>query len=91
MSRPKYLRYITTALLLFGFITAGSLSSCRDQKKKDGEEQTIEEGAVSEDEHPTGEEHPAKDEHPKGEEHPSKEEGEHPTGEEHPTKDSVSG
>jgi len=90
MNRLKKLKYITLVMLLFGFIAAGTLSSCRDQKKKEN----TEEHAGGE-EHPEGEEHPAKDgeEHPAkdGEEHPAKEGDEHPEGEEHPAKDSVSG
>lgn len=96
MNRLKKLKYITLVMLLFGFIAASSLTSCREQKKKEsteqagehpeGEEHPTEEGAATE-EHPEGEEHPAKaeEEHPEGEEHPAKE------GEEHPAKDSVSG
>lgn len=90
MGRLKELKYFTLVLLLFGFIAAGTLSSCRDQKKKEDTEQAdehpTEEGSAGE-EHPEGgEEHPeGGDEHPEGgDEHP---EG----GDEHPTKDSVSG
>ena len=87
MSRLKELKYFTLVMLLFGFIAAGSLSSCRDQKKKENTEEQAE--------HPEGEEHPTekdstKGEHPEGEEHPAKDGEEHPEGEEHP-KDSVSG
>jgi len=90
MSSLKKLKFFTLVMLLFGFVAAGTLSSCRDQKKKENTEEQAE--------HPEGEEHPteegaAKDEHPaakEGEEHPAKEEGDHPKGEEHP-KDSVSG
>ncbi len=87
MSRLKELKYFTLVMLLCGFVAAGSLSSCREQKKENAEEQA---------EHPEDEEHPAEDasakeEHPEGEEHPAKKgEEEHPEGEEHP-KDSVSG
>jgi len=98
MSRLKELRYFTLVLLLFGFIAAGTISSCRDQKKKESteepaaeaesEEHPTEAGSESE-EHPSaeGEEHPTKE----GDEHPTKEGDEHPTkeGEEHP-KDTVS-
>lgn len=92
MRRLKELRYFTLVLLLFGFIAAGTISSCRDQKKKESTEEAATE-AESE-EHPTeGEEHPTDgEEHPTdGEEHPKKEGEEHPTkeGEEHP-KDTVS-
>jgi flagellar biosynthesis/type III secretory pathway M-ring protein FliF/YscJ len=85
MNRLKELKYFTLLMLLFTFIAAGPLSSCRDQKKKENTEQAGE--------HPEGEEHPAKDgeEHPKkeGEEHPAKDGEEHPKkeGEEHPKKD----
>lgn len=89
MSRLKELKYFTLIMLLFGFIAAGTISSCRDQKKK---ESTEEPAAAESDEHPTeagseSEEHPTKE----AEEHPSKEGEEHPTkeGEEHP-KDTVS-
>ncbi len=87
MSRIKGLKYFTLVLLLFSFVAAGSLSSCREQKK--------EENTEAKGEHPEGEEHPteegeaAKGEHPEGEEHPEGQE--HPEGEEHPAKDSVSG
>ncbi|SDL24993.1 hypothetical protein [Kriegella aquimaris] len=77
MNRLKELKYFILATILFSFVAAGSLSSCRDQKKQENTEQ--------QGEHPEGEEHPteageAKEEHPtKGaEEHPSKDEGEHP-------------
>ncbi len=92
MNRLKDFKYFTLAMLLCSFVAAGSLSSCRDQKKEnaeeqaehpEGEEHPTEEGATAKD----GDEHPAKDgdEHPEGEEHPTKE------GEDHPTKDSISG
>jgi hypothetical protein len=87
MSKLKELKYFTLVLLLFGFIAAGSLSSCRDQKK---EEKTEEQAVHPEsEEHPTEEAGAAKD----GEEHPAKAGDEHPSkaGEEHPAKDSVSG
>jgi len=87
MNRLKELKNFALILLVFGFIAAGSLSSCRDDKKKENTEEQAEhpEG----EEHPTadGEEHPAKD----GEEHPTEDGKEHPEGEEHPAKDSVSG
>ena len=90
MNRLKKLKYVTLVMLLFSFIAASTLTSCREQKKKESTEQAGE--------HPEGEEHPTeegaatKDEHPEGEEHPAKEgEEEHPEGEEHPAKDSVSG
>ncbi|EAR01380.1 hypothetical protein [Maribacter sp. HTCC2170] len=88
MNRFKKLKSIALVMLLFSFIAASSLSSCREQKKKESTEQAGE--------HPEGEEHPteegtAKDEHPEGEEHPAKDGDEHPEGEEHPAKDSVSG
>ena len=97
MNRLKKLKYVTLVMLLFSFIAASTLTSCREQKKKEsteqtgehpeGEEHPTEEGSAGE-EHPEGEEHPteegtAKDEHPEGEEHPE--------GGEHPAKDSVSG
>ncbi len=68
MDRIKELKYVILTMLLVSFIAAGSLSSCRDQKKQENPEQQAE--------HPEGEEHPteAKDsvgkEHPEGEEHP---------------------
>ena len=86
MNRLKKLKFTALVALLFLFIGAGAMSSCRDTKKKEDTEMS-EEHADS-DEHPTeeGEEHPTKE----GEEHPTKEGDEHPTGEEHPTKkDSV--
>lgn len=72
MNRLKELKYIVLVMLLFGFITAGSLSSCRDQKK----------GAATEEqgEHPEGEEHPT-EEGATDEEHPTEDEA---TEEEHP-------
>jgi hypothetical protein len=83
MNRLKKLKYFTLVMLLFSFIAASALTSCREQKKKESTEQA--------EEHPT-EEGAAKEEHPEGEEHPAKEgEEEHPEGEEHPAKDSVSG
>ena len=85
MNRLKELKYFTMVMLLCCFVAAGSLNSCREQKKDENTEAQAE--------HPEGEEHPNKDakegEHPEGEEHP--EGGEHPEGEEHPAKDSVSG
>ncbi len=90
MNRLKKLKYATLVMLLFGFIGASSLTSCREQKKKESTEQAGEH--PESEEHPTEEgsateEHPAntEEEHPEGEEHPAKE------GEEHPAKDSVSG
>ncbi len=50
MNRIKELKFFTLVLLLGSFIAAGSLSSCREQKKEESTE-------VS-DEHPEGEEHP---------------------------------
>ncbi len=90
MSRIKELKYFTLVVLLFSFVAAGSLSSCREQKKQENAEQ--------QGEHPEGEEHPTEkdsigEEHPEGEEHPTEKDSigeEHPEGEEHP-KDSVSG
>ncbi len=81
MSRLKKLKYFTLVMLLCGFVAAGTLSSCRDQKKKESTEEQAEQAEGEE--HPT-EEGAAKD----GEEHPEGEED--PEGEEHP-KDSVSG
>ncbi|MGB5202880.1 hypothetical protein [Eudoraea sp.] len=102
MSHLKNLKYFSLVMLLFSFVAAGTLSSCRDQKKQkdteqqaenpEGEEHPTEDGAAKE-EHPT-EEGAAAEEHPKkdGEEHPKKEGDEHPTkeAEEHP-KDTISG
>jgi len=72
MSRLKELKYFTLVMLLFGFVAAGSLSSCRDQKKEatteehgehaEGEEHPTEEGATDE-EHPA-DDGAAKEEHP---------------------------
>lgn len=81
MHRLKELKYVTIVMLLFCFISAGALTSCRDQKKEAKTEEQAE--------HPEGEEHPTEDGATEGEEHP--EGGEHPEGEEHPVKDSVSG
>ncbi|NNC61207.1 MAG: hypothetical protein HKO11_02645 [Eudoraea sp.] len=92
MKRVKLFKSLSLVALLFAFLTAGALTSCRDTKKKEDAEQT--EAAAEAGEHPEGEEHPSKEgkEHPEGEEHPTKEGDEHPAGEEHPTKkDSVSG
>ena len=50
MNRLKKLKYVTLVMLLFGFIAASSLTSCREQKKKESTEQAGE--------HPEGEEHP---------------------------------
>lgn len=90
MNRSKGIKNFVLLMLVFGFIAAGSLSSCRDEKKKENTEAAAE--------HPEGEEHPAKDdaEHPakEGDEHPAKDGEEHPAKdgeEEHPAKDSVSG
>jgi hypothetical protein len=81
MSQLKELKYFTLTLLLCSFVAAGSLSSCRDEKKKESTEQG---------EHPESEEHPT--EESTKEEHPTEGGDEHPTegGEEHPT-DSISG
>ena len=79
MNRLKKFKYFTLLILLFCFVSAGSLSSCREQKKEENTEQQAE--------HPESEEHPTED-GDAGEEHP--EGGEHPEGEEHPT-DSISG
>lgn len=72
MRRSKELKYFTLIALLFGFVTAGSLNSCRNQKKEENTEQV---GGLDEDEeHPTeegsaDEEHPSEDEAAE-EEHP---------------------
>lgn len=81
----RRLKDFTLVMLLFTFVAAGTLSSCREEKK--------EEKTEAEAEHPEGEEHPTEDaaEHPEGEEHPTEDGAEHPEGEEHPAKDSVSG
>ncbi len=81
MNRLKQLKYFTLVMLLFSFIAAGSLSSCRDEKKKENTE--------AEADHPEGEEHPTEEADAK-EEHPTDDAEEHPEGEEHP-KDSISG
>ncbi len=72
MSRLKELKYFTLVMLLISFVTAGSLSSCREQKKEvdtevqgehaEGEEHPTEDGATEE-EHPT-EEGATEEEHP---------------------------
>ena len=80
MKRLKELKYFTLVMLLFTFVAAGSLSSCRETKKQ--------ENAKEQEEHPTeakdSEEHPAKDseEHPAKDstEHPAKDSTEHPEG-----------
>jgi len=82
MSRKNNFKYFTLVLLLFTFIAASSLSSCREQKKTENTEQ--------QGEHPESDEQSAKDEHPAkaDEEHPAKEGDEHPAKEdEHPTKE----
>jgi len=85
MNGLKELKYFTLVMLLCSFLAAGSLSSCREEKKKEDTEAQAE--------HPT-EEADAKEEHPTddAEEHPTEEGDEHPTeeGDEHP-KDSISG
>jgi hypothetical protein len=68
MSRLKELKYFTLVVLLFTFVAAGSLSSCREQKKEENTEQQAE--------HPESEEHPT-EEGDAGEEHPTDQE--HPT------------
>ncbi len=64
MRRLKELKYFTLIMLLFGFVTAGTFSSCRDQKKEAATEEQGEQ-AEGEEEHPTegatDEEHPADD------------------------------
>ncbi len=76
MNRFKKLKFTALVAVLFLFIGAGALSSCRDTKKKEDTEMS-EEQSESE-EHPEGAEHPTEEaeEHPEGAEHP---EGEHPT------------
>ncbi|MDT7830547.1 hypothetical protein RQM65_17900 [Pricia sp. S334] len=69
----KNFRHFALMMLLFSFVAAGTLSSCRDQKK---ETTTEEAGAPESDEHPT--------EAAADEEHPTEDAG----GEEHPTDDS---
>lgn len=81
MRQIKAIKNIALLLFLACFISAGFLTSCRDQKKQENTEQ--------QEEHPEGEEHPteagaAGDEHPQSEEHPSEDgdtEAEHPDGE----------
>ena len=76
MNRLKRFKSLTLLLMLFSFVAAGSLNSCREQKKQENtdqqEEHPTEEGSTS-DEHPT-EEGSTKDEHP------TKEVDEHPQG-----------
>ncbi len=75
MRRLKELKYFTLMMLLFGFVAAGPLSSCRDQKKEASTEEQGEHPteAATDEEHPTeaatDEEHPADDGAAK-EEHP---------------------
>ncbi len=78
MSRLKEIKYFTLVMLLFGFVAAGSLSACRDQKKETSTEEQgehhMEEGATD-DEHPSDdgaidEEHPS-DDGATTEEHPN--------------------
>jgi len=89
MSRLKEFKYFGLVMLLCCFLAAGTLTSCREQKKDENTEAQAE--------HPEGEEHPTEDasakegEHPEGEEHPAKEGEEPPEGEEHPAKDTISG
>jgi len=76
MNRLKRFKNLTLLLMLVSFVAAGSLNSCREQKKQENtdqqEEHPTEEGSTS-DEHPT-EEGSTKDEHP------TKEVDEHPQG-----------
>lgn len=79
MGRLKELKYFTLVMLLFSFVAAGTISSCRDQKKEEnteqsGSEEHPTEEAAAEEEHPTeegatDEEHPA-DDGAAAEEHP---------------------
>ncbi|WP_149277141.1 hypothetical protein [Pareuzebyella sediminis] len=78
MRRVKTFKNFALILFLACFISAGFLTSCRDQKKQEKTEQ---------EEHPQAEEHPteedAGEEHPQSEEHPSDDgeaEAEHPDG-----------
>lgn len=72
MNRIKEFKYFALVMLLFGFIAAGSLSSCRDDRKK---KENTEQQSNAQEEHPNQEE-----------EHPNEEGEEHPNegGEEHP-------
>jgi len=81
MRRIKSIKNIALFLFLACFISAGFLTSCRDQKKQEKTEQQEEHPAEAE-EHPT-DEGAAGDEHPQSEEHPSDDgdtEAEHPDG-----------
>lgn len=82
MTRLKEVKYFTLTVLLCIFVAAGSLSSCREEKKT--------EATQEQSEHPESEEHPT--EESSKEEHPTEGNEEHPTEgkEEHPT-DSISG
>ncbi|MCX2679252.1 hypothetical protein OOZ15_04795 [Galbibacter sp. EGI 63066] len=64
MNKLKEFKYLSLAMLLFGFVAVGSLSSCKETKKEKTEQ--------AEEEHPEGEAK-AGEEHPEGEEHPAKE------------------
>lgn len=82
MCSKKAFRFYTLLMLLFTFIAVGSISACRDQKKKENTEQ--------QGEHPEGGEQSGKEEHPTnaGDEHPTEAGDEHPAKEEeHPTKE----
>jgi len=81
MRRLKEFKYFTLVMLLCGFVAAGTLNSCREEKKKENTE--------AQEEHPESEEHPTEDAAAEGE-HPAKDGDEHPAKEgeeEHPAKD----
>ncbi|WP_257670460.1 hypothetical protein [Parapedobacter tibetensis] len=66
MDRIKNFKYLSWAMLLFGFVFATSLTACNNTGQKEGDiEQT--DGSEAQDEHPTdsSEEHPTdSSEHP---------------------------
>lgn len=82
MKRLQEIKYFTLIMLLFAFVAAGSLSSCRETKKQENTNEQTEHSTDAKDseEHPTeakdSEEHPAND----SEEHPAKDSTEHPEG-----------
>ena len=64
MKRLQEIKYFTLIMLLFAFVAAGSLSSCRETKKQENTNEQTEHSTDAND----SEEHPAKDstEHPEG-------------------------
>ena len=76
MSRLKELKNFTLVMLLFAFVAAGSLSSCRDTKNQENaKEQAVDQmDGDHQTEAKEGEEHPTNE----SEEHPAEESTEHP-------------